>query len=84
MLPEILGSPNPSQEPWWQKFILLEDIRDQIIHTKQSNSEEKYSFPLMRYIFELIETSKEIVRYYGVYITSPKSNMIVFILFIKL
>lgn len=70
ILPEILGSPNPSQEPWSQRFIFLQEIRDQIIHTKQSNSAEKNSFLLTRNIFELIGTSKEIVKYYGSYVNS--------------
>ncbi|NII29686.1 hypothetical protein HB364_31705 [Pseudoflavitalea sp. X16] len=68
----ILTTPDPSAEKWWQDFILLEDIRDKIIHTKQSSSQERYSMLLSPKIFTIIEVSKTILKYYGNYI---KANL---------
>ncbi len=66
----ILSTPDPSAEPWWQFFIQLEEIRDKIIHTKQSNSQERYSLFLSPKIFLIVEVSKSIVKWYGHYINT--------------
>lgn len=66
----ILSTPDPSAESWWQFFIQLEEIRDKIIHTKQSSSQERYSLFLSPKIFPIIEVSKTIVKWYGHYINS--------------
>lgn len=68
MLKQILKTPDPTKEDWWQQFIKLEEIRDEIIHTKESKSEERYSSFLSKNIFKQIEISKEIISFYGYYI----------------
>jgi hypothetical protein len=66
----ILSTPDPTTERWWQYFIQLEGIRDKIIHTKQSSSQERYSLFLSPKIFPIIEISKTIVKWYGHYINT--------------
>jgi hypothetical protein len=66
----ILATSEPVIEPWWQLFIQLEEIRDKIIHTKQSSSQDRYSLFLSSKIFPIIEVSKTIVKWYGQYINT--------------
>jgi hypothetical protein len=66
----ILSTSDPSAEPWWQLFIQLEEIRDKIIHTKQSSSQDRYSLFLSLKTFTIIEVSKTIVEWYGYYINA--------------
>ncbi len=68
VLTDILKTPNPSDQSWWQDFIDLEEIRNEIIHTKQGKSEDRYSLFMSSKIFELISVGKKIVEYYGIYI----------------
>ena len=68
ILKEILKTPDPTMEQWWEPFIHLESIRNEIIHTKQSKSEERFSLFLSKKIFEWIKVNKQIIRYYGSYI----------------
>jgi len=68
ILTKILETPNPTSEKWWSKFVELEDIRNEIIHTKQAKSEDRYSKLLSKNIFELIKVHSEIIGYYGNYI----------------
>jgi len=76
ILSEILNTPDPTKEDWWQPFIDLEEIRNEIIHTKQAKSEDRYSRLLSKYIFELIENHKEIIRFYGEYISKNKEDLL--------
>lgn len=68
ILKEILKTSDPVKEKWWNNFILLEDIRNEIIHTKQGKSESRYSLFLDKKIFDWIKVSRIIVEYYGKYI----------------
>ncbi|WP_461791557.1 hypothetical protein [Pedobacter sp.] len=74
ILPKILESPDPTKEKWWGKLVNLEDIRNEIIHTKEARSEERYSKLLSKNIFELIRAHGEIIRYYGRYIDRNKPH----------
>lgn len=73
---KILNTPDPSQEKWWNTFSVLENLRNEIIHTKQSKSEEKYSKLLSKDIFEIISIHKKIIKYYGQYIFSNKKELL--------
>ena len=76
ILKSILNTSDPTQEKWWSKFIDLESIRDEIIHTKQTKSEDRYSQLLSKRIFEIIEVHKEIINYYGYYISENKKELL--------
>lgn len=76
ILSEILDTPDVSKEKWWNSFIKLEEIRNEIIHTKQSKSENRYSQLLKREIFDIIQTHKEIIHYYGYYIAKNKQDLL--------
>jgi len=73
---EVLNTPDPSKEKWWSKLIELEDIRDEIIHTKQSKSEERYSKLLSPKIYHIIQVNQEIIRYYGEFISKNKKELL--------
>ncbi len=74
---DILQTPDPTKEPWWSLFIQLEDIRNEIIHTKQSKSHERYSKFLSIKIFPIVEVSKTIVAYYGNFINSNRQDILI-------
>lgn len=76
ILREILNTPDPSQEKWWNTFIDLEDLRGEIIHTKQSKSEDRYSQLLTKKIFSKIEVHKQIINFYGYYIAENKKELL--------
>lgn len=76
ILKSILYTPDPSLEKWWNGFIDLENIRDEIIHTKQSKSEDRYSQFLSKKIFKTISIHKEIIKYYGFYISENKKELL--------
>lgn len=68
VLKEVLNTSDPTKESWWNSFILLENLRDEIIHTKQLISEERYSKLLSYDTFKVIKSHKDIINYYGSYI----------------
>jgi hypothetical protein len=76
ILQDVLHTGNPVVEDWWNDFIDLEEIRNEIIHTKQSKSEERYSFFLNRRIFKVIGCNKVIIKYYGEYIQRHLPNLL--------
>ena len=75
-LVQVLDTPNPSQEPWCSFFIDLEEIRDEVIHTKQSKSEDRYSQFLTKRIFKIIEVHKIIIRYYAKFINDSGESLL--------
>jgi hypothetical protein len=77
MLTQILQTPDPTKESWWERFINLEKTRNEIIHTKQSKSEERYSSFLTKNIFEYVEVSKEIIEFYGNYIDANLKGLLI-------
>lgn len=72
----ILNTPDPSQTNWWNDFINLENLRDEVIHTKQSRSEDRYSQLLTKRIFQTIEIHKEVIHFYGYFITEYKNELL--------
>ena len=75
-LQDVLKTSDPTKELWWNKFIELENIRDEIIHSKQSNSVERYSKLLSKGIFEIISINDTIIKYYGKYILENNPNLL--------
>ncbi|WP_345951323.1 hypothetical protein ABDD95_07795 [Mucilaginibacter sp. PAMB04274] len=76
VLTEVLQTTEPSQEKWWSKFITLEKLRNEIIHTKQSSSDGRYSTLLSKNIFDMIKVHKTIISYYGHYINLNKPELL--------
>ena len=77
VLPQTIHSPDPQPEDWWRDFQGLEEIRNEIIHTKQSKSEDRYSLLLSKRIFDLIEVNKKIISYYGKYIDLHAKQLLI-------
>ncbi len=76
ILKDIMNTSDPTKEDWWNDFIKLEDLRNEIIHTKQSKSEERYSKLLQKGIFALIESHKTIIKFYGKFIEKNKKELL--------
>ncbi|MCO7185520.1 hypothetical protein NH341_08780 [Tenacibaculum sp. XPcli2-G] len=76
ILKDIINTSDPTKESWWNDFIKLEDLRNEIIHTKQSKSEDRYSQLLGKDIFPLIETHKKIIKFYGKFIETNKKELL--------
>jgi hypothetical protein len=72
----IYQTTDPETEAWWAKFIILEELRNQIIHTKQHLSEERYTKLLEMEIFNIIGVYKEVFNFFGPVITRDTSSMI--------
>lgn len=76
ILKDILRTPDPSSQSWWKPFLELKGIRDEIIHSKQSKSEELYSQFLTERIIPIIEVKNEIIKFYGKYINLNKRELL--------
>lgn len=76
ILKDIMNTSDPTKEDWWNDFIRLEDLRNEIIHTKQSKSEDRYSKLLGKDIFQLIENHKTIIKFYGKFIEKNKKELL--------
>lgn len=75
-LPEILGTPQITSELWWNKLVELENIRNEIIHSKPSKSEVRYSHFISDRIFEIIPVNKDVFNYFGSYIKANKPELL--------
>jgi hypothetical protein len=75
ILAMLLKMPKITNEKWWNDFIKLEDIRNEIIHTKEASSEERYSKLLTNDIFDLINVHLEIISFFGLYISQNKQEI---------
>lgn len=51
-------------------------MRNEIIHTKQSNSEERYSKLLSKSIFQHIESHKSAIKFYSAYIKANYKDLL--------
>jgi len=71
-----LETSDPTKEKWWDEFIDLENLRDEVVHTKQAKSEDRYSQFLSKKIFKTIGVHKEIIKYYGYYISKNKRELL--------
>lgn len=76
ILKDIMNTSDPTKEDWWNDFIKLEDLRNEIIHTKQSKSEDRYSKLLSQDIFQLVQSHKEIIKFYGKFIEKNKKELL--------
>ncbi|WP_370176380.1 hypothetical protein [Leeuwenhoekiella palythoae] len=72
----ILSTSDPSLENWWMPFTELENLRNEIIHTKQSNSEKRYSKLLSRNIFDIVKNHKKVIHYYGEHISKYRTELL--------
>ena len=79
MLSILFKTSKITDEKWWNKFIKLEEIRNEIIHTKEASSEERYSKLLNKEIFDLIDVHKEVISFFGYFISqNSQQTMSVF------
>lgn len=77
ILPLIVQCPEPWKQNWWSNFKQLDQLRNEIIHTKPSTSEERYSKLLTREIFDIIACYKQAIIFYGLYIAKNKKSLLV-------
>jgi hypothetical protein len=75
-LPEIIGCTSPTNRKWWTKFTELENLRNEIIHSKESKSEERYSKLLSSSIIRKVEVHKEVIEFFGTEIAVNKVELI--------
>lgn len=76
MLRLIIDTPDPSTQGWWMLFTELENLRNELIHTKQSTSEERYSKLLSSSVFDLVEVHKTVIKFYGEHIAINKKSLL--------
>lgn len=76
ILPDVLGCASPTQEKWWNKFTELENLRNEIIHSKDSKSEDRYSKLLSTSIIRKVDVHKDVVQYYGNIINQNKKDLL--------
>ena len=77
ILKELLQTDNPKKTSWWNKFIELENIRNEIIHTKQVESQKRYSNYFDKNIFKTIKVNEDIIKFYGEYIDKNKKELLI-------
>jgi hypothetical protein len=65
VIPPIVGAPSPANEKWWSSLKELEDLRNEIIHAKNSKAEIRYSMFLNERIFKVVAVHNMIVSYYA-------------------
>ncbi|MEM7085248.1 MAG: hypothetical protein AAF489_03650 [Bacteroidota bacterium] len=65
VLSECLKTSDPTTEGWWPRFIELEDLRNEIVHAKTANSEQRYSLLLNEKVFQLVECHYDALAFYG-------------------
>jgi len=75
-LPEIIGCDSPINQKWWTKFTELENLRNEIIHSKESKSEDRYSKLLSTSIIRKVEVHKEVIEFFGDEISVKKIDLI--------
>lgn len=76
VIPEILGCDNPTTQKWWTKFTELENLRKEIIHSKESKSEDRYSKLLSTSIISKVEAHKQVIEFFGEAISKNKLELI--------
>lgn len=72
----ILSAPAPQEQNWWARLKALQKIRNQSIHTIQSDSRVRYSRLLGKDIFKVIGVHKEVITFYGNFIAKNAPDMI--------
>lgn len=76
ILKEILLLDDVSKSEWWSKFDKLEDLRNEVIHSKASTSEDRYSKLLSKNVFETIRVHTQIIEYIGNHIIKNKKVLL--------
>jgi len=76
IIPAALGLDSPIKASWWQKLVALEKLRNEIIHSKSSSAEVRYSMFIDEEIFDLVKCHHEVVAYYGKELLKIKSSII--------
>jgi hypothetical protein len=76
VLYEVFGTTDPTKNDWWSDFIALEELRNEIIHTKQSKSESRYTKLFSQSIFEIIPVNRKIIKFYGDFMALNKPEML--------
>ncbi|MCX6187408.1 MAG: hypothetical protein NTU43_10500 [Bacteroidetes bacterium] len=64
VLPKSIGVKPPTSEPWWNEFLELEKLRDEVIHSKESKSDYRYSQYLDTKVYKTIDAHKLLIKYY--------------------
>lgn len=75
ILRDVLKTSDPTQEKWWPTFIELEDLRNEIIHSKSSKSEDRYTKLLDTRIFRIVRNHKTVIEFYGKHIDSADKGL---------
>lgn len=73
VIPPIIKSSSPVNEKWWDIFIQLETLRNEVIHTKSSKAETRYSMLIDKRIFKIAKIHNIIVSYYAKLLSEAKS-----------
>ena len=76
VIPPILKTTSPVSQSWWQTFISLEKLRNEIIHAKKSMAESRYSTLIHEKIFETASIHNTVVSYYASLLCDSKSSII--------
>jgi hypothetical protein len=76
ILPEILDMPDVTKSKWWSTFIELENLRNEIVHSKPSKSEDRYSSLLEKGVFKLIRNHRLVIKFYGNFIFQNKKRLL--------
>ena len=76
ILPDILDIHDVTKSIWWSTFIELENLRNEIIHSKPSKSEDRYSSLLKKDIFKMIRNYKLVIEFYGNFIFKNKKSLL--------
>lgn len=76
VLPDVLSTTPPPNNKWWNDFITLEELRNEIIHTKQATSEFRYTKLLSKKTFNAIRVNGHIIRFFGAYIALNKPRLL--------
>jgi hypothetical protein len=70
VVPRILGVPSPKSQKFWSRFARLEELRDAIIHQKQSSGETSMNEELLlsrllnRDVFYDLNSGYDVVEYF--------------------
>ncbi|WP_426324361.1 hypothetical protein [Pedobacter sp. R-06] len=73
---KLLSTPRPQKEVWWGDFKTLQELRDQTVHTKQSDSEDRYSRLLSKDVFRVIGCYRKIISHYGSYLRMNRPDLL--------
>src|SRR5690606_4453504 len=65
VIPPIVSSASPTNEKWWSSFIELENLRNEIIHAKNSKAEIRYSMFLNEKVFKIVDVHNLVVSHYA-------------------